>query len=421
MVTSRRPGLPPALDGVLAKALAKAPGDRFASCCDFADALRGTLGLQPYGTGPGIVREAYPATRFAWPTGEGRAQQAGPAAATVPPGRGPGRANLPTGEASYPAPPQTPAAAQGYPGHQGYAGYPGYQAGYGGNGGQAQPAGRRRGLRIAVVTGTAVAVLAAAGVVAAVLAHSHGPVPVISAISAKSALPPVTSDVYVVYQGGTEGSASLTGDVKDVTSGEVAKLFAQQFPYQRAPAPDGSVTLHPVGGTARYAFQVTPTLATHYQVEVFKNSTATASLASSATSTVYVTSGATFGTGQTCARPVCRETIPVHVFVPATALSTEITKHWYTYFNLNLAPSVEPAPPTLLLLGEGDPQVSTPQRVSATEFELTISFSFAIGNDAYHWRWNTCLRDTEAQDGLGLPGYHGCGNPSVLATTSYIG
>jgi serine/threonine protein kinase len=31
-LTSRRPGLPPAADGVLSRALAKAPGDRYASC-----------------------------------------------------------------------------------------------------------------------------------------------------------------------------------------------------------------------------------------------------------------------------------------------------------------------------------------------------------------------------------------------------
>jgi serine/threonine protein kinase len=48
LLTSRRPGLPPAVDDVLRRALAKAPGDRYASCGEFADALRVALGLQPY-------------------------------------------------------------------------------------------------------------------------------------------------------------------------------------------------------------------------------------------------------------------------------------------------------------------------------------------------------------------------------------
>jgi tetratricopeptide (TPR) repeat protein len=45
---ARRPDLPIRADRVLARALAKDPGDRFGSCGDFADALRQALGLAPY-------------------------------------------------------------------------------------------------------------------------------------------------------------------------------------------------------------------------------------------------------------------------------------------------------------------------------------------------------------------------------------
>jgi hypothetical protein len=50
-LTSRRPDLPPATDGVLAKALAKDPADRYASCRAFAEALREALGLASYSSG----------------------------------------------------------------------------------------------------------------------------------------------------------------------------------------------------------------------------------------------------------------------------------------------------------------------------------------------------------------------------------
>jgi serine/threonine-protein kinase len=71
LVTSVRPDLSPAADQVLARALAKAPQDRYASCQQFADALREALGLAPYhlssgaapaagGTGNRTVRPATP-------------------------------------------------------------------------------------------------------------------------------------------------------------------------------------------------------------------------------------------------------------------------------------------------------------------------------------------------------------------------
>jgi Protein kinase domain len=44
----RRPGLPTAVDEVLARGMAKVPEKRFGSCVGFADALRDALGLAPY-------------------------------------------------------------------------------------------------------------------------------------------------------------------------------------------------------------------------------------------------------------------------------------------------------------------------------------------------------------------------------------
>ena len=55
------------------------------------------------------------------------------------------------------------------------------------------------------------------------------------------------------------------------------------------------------------------------------------------------------------------------------------------------------------------------------EFTLTVSFAFTVGNDAYHFYWETCSKDTEAQDGLGLPGAHNCGAASIPVPPGYLG
>ena len=56
-LTSRRPDLPAEVNEVLAKALAKVPADRYATCPQFAAALRRACGLE---SGPGIARGAGP-------------------------------------------------------------------------------------------------------------------------------------------------------------------------------------------------------------------------------------------------------------------------------------------------------------------------------------------------------------------------
>ena len=52
MLTSLRPDLPPAVDEVMQRGLAKAPEDRYRSCGKFADALRIALGLRRYNSDP---------------------------------------------------------------------------------------------------------------------------------------------------------------------------------------------------------------------------------------------------------------------------------------------------------------------------------------------------------------------------------
>ncbi len=65
-LAERRPDLPAEAGQVLARALAKAPGERYGSCREFADALRAALGLPPYTT-PGTPAPGHPRTEISAP------------------------------------------------------------------------------------------------------------------------------------------------------------------------------------------------------------------------------------------------------------------------------------------------------------------------------------------------------------------
>ena len=98
-VADRRPGLPPGVDEVLGRALAKAPADRYPSCREFAEALREALSLPGYGSDPGSV-PAGPAA------GAGGATVVRPAAGGRPAsrresGRGGPAAGLPEGTVTF--------------------------------------------------------------------------------------------------------------------------------------------------------------------------------------------------------------------------------------------------------------------------------------------------------------------------------
>jgi serine/threonine protein kinase/DNA-binding beta-propeller fold protein YncE len=62
-----RQGLPPSVDAVFARALAKTPAERFNSCREFADAVRTALGMRPFDSGSG----AYPGVAAAAQSGLG--------------------------------------------------------------------------------------------------------------------------------------------------------------------------------------------------------------------------------------------------------------------------------------------------------------------------------------------------------------
>lgn len=269
----------------------------------------------------------------------------------------------------------------------------------------------RSGIAVVVLAGG----LAAASGTPALAAPAASPT---VTIAANSQFRPVTGDVFVVFNTGKYAKAQIHGNISRASSKGVARLFAQPFPFSSAPKSVGSVTL--TGSTMPYSFTVTPTLATRYRVELFANSKSAKPLAESAVSTVYVSNLQVPSGLSKCSRPVCHENLRVTEFVPASALKDEMAKRWYFYFGLNLSRTGIPPQPKVLTL-DTHATISRATRTSAGSFARTISWSFRIGNDRYYPLASLCTKDTEATDGLGLPGHHGCGNSKISATVEYLG
>ena len=414
-LTSRRPELPAAADDVMARALAKAPEQRYPSCREFAAALAGALGLRP--PPPALVHSAGPVSGpppnqvyLAMPSSPAPRPEEPVLLPELVPGPVPMPALPPLPEPVAADAPVRSAAGSGEPWLV-----------------RREP----RPFRRAAIVLAVIAVLAAAGVAVVTTgvlrspAAKPKPPPKLASfpITARSGLAPQSGDVWVMYGDGGAAQAQVYGEVKGARRGYVARLYAQPFPFTAKPAAVASVTLHPAHKLAPYAFRVTPVLATRYYVSVFASRKSKRLLGSSPTAAVYVAPTMTHTTAKACSRPTCHETFTLKVRVPPSTLGTELAKRWYTYFGLTLSKSATlPKGPAVLQLGAGSPKIGAPRRISADEYAVTVTFSFPIGKKgANTWFWAACAPDSETADGIGLPGAHGCGAKAIPAVHSYLG
>jgi serine/threonine protein kinase len=219
-LTDRRPDLPPAVDRVLAKAMAKAPGDRYQTCLEFAAALRAACEqlASPAAAEAGPHRPSTQPPQWAGLADAGEAawpdRSAAAAFAEEPPTRAPdpSAARFTSPDPSYPA--RYAPSGQGYaPPGQPYG--PASQP-YGpasqpyGNG----PGRRRRSRTAFILCGLAVLILAAAAI------------GVLRSGAFRSSQTPLTSASSSLRTSGSTGSTGPTAPAARTPSGTVRAYFA---------------------------------------------------------------------------------------------------------------------------------------------------------------------------------------------------
>jgi hypothetical protein len=278
-----------------------------------------------------------------------------------------------------------------------------------------------RGTRRGILVAALVSGLAAASVAPAMAQPAKSPTISINLASGVKIL----GNVVVQWANSKYDTVKATGTISASTAGEVLRLFAQPFPYRKAPqaVPGQSMTLGTSSTAVSYRFFGKPQIATRYSVRVYASATAKAPLASSATQTVYEVSNQIYLGWRSCNtrgnRPICHQTLRLYTSVPASTYKLESAKHLYVYFAVTLGPSLPlPFPKTLSLISAS---VSKPRRLSATKFEQILKFSFRVGTDAYNPAFIYCTKDTESRDGLNLPGHHGCGSRKISSSVIYLG
>jgi hypothetical protein len=223
----------------------------------------------------------------------------------------------------------------------------------------------------------------------------------------------VDGRALVVFRSGTRSQrrATISGSVSTSAPSDTVTLLARPAGSSSYSATGTPVPLTPSGGSAPYSFTVSPTVATHYEVSV----TSSSSTITSRPVAVYVTLGGRDTAHTSCGKRTCTYRMRVYTYVPASAYRAESRKHVYLYLAVGY-----PSLPKDYTLTRSATETA-PRKIGASEYERTLTWHIRLRNGGGTWRTVGCTKDTETQDGLGLPGRHGCGDKHVSRRAEYLG
>jgi hypothetical protein len=221
-----------------------------------------------------------------------------------------------------------------------------------------------------------------------------------------------------IYKLGSAATAVISGTVMTTATNDMATLMAEPFGKTTFTAVGSPLALSPVSGVASYSFSVRPSLATHYFVQLSGTDTE-----SSGKVPVYVSAGSVPSAKSNrirCTAHRCVQTFKVFTKLPAKTLRTESRKHFYLYLAIGHLRGTKAILPKDYTLSTAS-HASKAKRVNSGEYVVTLTFIVPIRNSRTIWVPNACSKDTERQDGIGLPGHHGCGDRHVPRSAIYLG
>jgi hypothetical protein len=213
-------------------------------------------------------------------------------------------------------------------------------------------------------------------------------------IHAKTSIKPFEHMVLDIYG----KPATISGTVANGPPGATVQLQGSTFPYTSGFSVLAQSTTVAAGA---YSFKTKPVLATRYRVVLVAEPASV-----SPTITVYLTPPFFNASKGRCpSAPRCRRNFAADIVYPPAVVQKEIGKRVYFYFGIRYGSASIP-PKRLRRIGTG-----RQREVGATRYRMGFTITFATpAARGYRYQWSVCIKDTEAKDGLGLPGHHHCGD-----------
>jgi len=100
-----------------------------------------------------------------------------------------------------------------------------------------------------------------------------------------------------------------------------------------------------------------------------------------------------------------------------------MAKRKYLYLAFDLGPLGSFPPPLTSLPLATDGTITKLQRIADNAYEISISFTYNVGNvplGSANVGFGFCTEQTEAADGIGLPGPSACGASSIPVGAYYL-